>query len=158
MEKNELDLNEAKRLIDIRTGKQKAISRYQTKLKEAQRGIEIDELIDDVTNLKDVLGNIKMEVQDPIPGIKPAGGLFFYKGKYLNTSQGELKKLSEAEAKTLLDQNSGLKVYFICSQAVCPMPGILSNKEKIGVKVKDDLEAAAYISKTSGIDVKVTDL
>jgi hypothetical protein len=86
--------------------------------------------------------------------------LFFFKGKYYQVQSGKLKKLSEAEAKTLLDKQPETKIYFICSGgAVCPMPGILSGKENMeAVEVEDDAAAAAFISEKSGITVKKEDL
>jgi hypothetical protein len=156
MKNNEVDLNEAKRLIDIRTGKQKAISRYQTKLKEAQKSIRIDELIDDVGKLKETLSNIKMAVESPVPGLENKSYLFTYKGNFYLITGESYKVITDGEAKMEMDANQP-ELYYICTdQGMCPMPpSYVGKSNATAVQLADDKAVIAYIQKITNVTVKL---
>jgi hypothetical protein len=135
-----------------------ALTEITEDIEKLKKFVEHPEIVGDV-NLAEVRRlNVKIKNGNPDEEIYETkkSFLFFFKGKYYHV-QGELKKLSEAEVKDLLDKTPDVKIYFICSENICPMPGILSGKEKEAVKVKDDA-AAAFISEKSGITVKKEDL
>jgi len=155
MEKNEIDLNEAKRLIRIKTGKEVQPSRYETKLKEAVRGIRIDELKEGVESLKEILGNIKMSSINPVPGLESKSYLFTYKGTFYLVTGESYKVITDGEAKMEMDNNQP-EMYYICTESICPMPPAFVSKENVNaVRLKNDVEVINYIKKLTSVLIKI---
>ena len=92
-----------------------------------------------------------------IPGLEAAGFMFFYK-KYYYTDGGKLQKPYETEVRNLLIGDHRIELHLICSDRVCPMPDPFHLESIKTHKVKDDTEAAALMSKITGITIKKTDL
>ena len=93
------------------------------------------------------------------PGLENTGTMFFYKNRYYYPKDGKLTKLSEAEAKTILEPDNKVKCHLLCQgRTVCPMPDPFALEDVTVKQVKDDNAAASYISEKSGLTVTVKDL
>jgi hypothetical protein len=128
-----INLNESKRLSRILAGKEKPVSRFETKLNRI-KGIATD------------------------PGLETASYLFFYKGKFYFFSDGEMKKKTEADIKGLLNDYPDTEVFYLCSDRICPMPPALTGKTKKAVKVKDDDGAAEFMTEKSRVKITKNNL
>jgi len=102
--------------------------------------------------------NAKIHNLEVDPGLEKTGFLFFYNSKYLFVDGNGLKNLSEAEVNEMLVSENKIKIYIICLQVNCDTPDILVDKSKTTMLFKNDQEVANFITKTTGVDVKVTDL
>ena len=93
-----------------------------------------------------------------IPGLEPSGNMFYYKGKYYYTTDGELTKPLESEIANMLTPDHRIKLHLICSDRVCPMPEPFHLENVKAQKVSNDIGAAQYMTKTSGIIITVNDI
>ena len=136
---SKIDLNESKRLSRVLAGKEapKDRSREILARMQAKTGFKAS--------------------ADEIPGLETRSCLFFYNGKYYHV-RGELKKLTAADIKNLLNDYPDTEIYFLCAKNICPMPAEISGKKMTSAKVKDDSGAALYMSNKSGVIIKKNEL
>jgi len=154
MDKNEVNIEEAKRLIRIHEGKEVQPSRHETLLKQAVRDIEIDELIEGVEGLKETLKSIKMSV--PKTGLENSSYLFTYKGTFYLVSGGSYKVITDGEAKMEIDNNQPQLFYICTDQGMCPLPPAFVGKSTAtAVQLADDKAVIAYIQKITNVTVKL---
>ena len=133
--KERIDLIKSKKLSRILAGKEPIEDRHAKMLAEVRK--KMSENVD--------------------PGLETPSYLFFFERKHYHV-QGILKKIMEGAVSKLLDENKDTKIYFLCAANICPMPNALSGRKKVSKKVKDKIEAAQFMTKTSGIKITVNDL
>lgn len=134
--------------------KKESFKEKQARILTAMAAKEILDAVKDAAKVLKQAVNI-----GPDPGLKMKIFLFYFKGKYHLIQEGIYKKLDESEVGKTLEKYSETKIYFMCSDnSICPMPSVLTGKEKEAVQVKDDQAAINYIKTVSGIEIKLSDL
>ena len=145
-----INYKRAKDLYRILTGQAPAAQKKPqaaAKLRQAQIGIIIDQLRQDVLKLA--------EGVTPDPGLEdPAGWLFYFNGRYYHVTAGKGETITAVEAVTLLAQSADLTIILLCASD-CSLTPELKGRQVKTVKVKDAAEAAEYIEDLTGIKISL---
>jgi hypothetical protein len=131
--KEKINLSRARELHQILSGKKQPQDRYARKLASIKHKMNFD------------------------AGLERKSYLFFFERKFYHVKD-VLKKIFEADVETTIYDNPGTEIFFMCATNICPMPDALSGKKKTSKKVKDDQEAAEFMTKTTGITISKNDL
>jgi flavoprotein len=154
MTTQKIDVNEAKRLRRIHTGKDIPESRYEKKLLETQLKMDVNKVLADIKACKDCLKNFEEQ-----PGLETKNYLFAFKGKYHLIEGSQYRRIEDGEARMKLDENSEMQLYYICTnEKMCPLPNLFSGKNAKALMLKNDQEVIERIKSLTGVTIKKSEL
>ena len=93
------------------------------------------------------------------PGLQSNIFLFNYKNKFHLLKGGEHSVISDAEARTQIDETSDIELYYICTnEKMCPLPSLFSGKGATALMVKDQQAVIDTIKRITGVTIKKSSL
>lgn len=165
-----IDLNEVKRIIRVRSGKETEPTRYEKKLAEVKERMTLNEIEKDLKELKTLIDDpdhkgtidlaevrkIRFKASNPDEVIGLKRYLFHFKGKFYLIEGNEYRKIEDAEARMQLDQDQDIELYYLCSnESMCPLPNLFTGRYAKAVQVKNDAGVIEYIRKLTVVTIKL---
>lgn len=145
-----INLNEARRLNRILTGKEKAPSRHEEKRLKTEIVMDLKAL------KKDLMKDINLD-----PGLETERYLFSFKNKFHFVVNKQYTKYENgAEVRTLMEDQPETNLYYICieKEVMCSLPEIFTGKPCHGVMLKSKSNVLDFIERVSGARIKLSDL